>query len=55
MSSGKRPPDYDRWMAEDEERLTALQGAKVDIEDMQYGRELALKERELMAVADRMN
>jgi hypothetical protein len=24
MSSGKQPPDYDRWTAEDKERLTAL-------------------------------
>jgi len=55
MSSGKRPPDYDRWTAEDEERLTALQGAKVDIGDTQYGWELALRERELMAAADTMN
>jgi hypothetical protein len=55
MSSGKRPPDYDWWTAEDEERLTALQGAKVDIGDTQYGGELALRERELMAAADRMS
>jgi hypothetical protein len=31
LESGKRPPDYDRWTAEDEERLIALQGTKVDI------------------------
>ncbi len=55
MSSGKRPPDYDRWTAEDKERLIALQGAKVNIGDTQFGRELALRERELMAAADTMN
>ncbi len=55
MSSGKQPPDYDRWTAEDKERLTALQGAKVDIGDTQYGWELVLRERELMAAVDKMN
>jgi hypothetical protein len=55
LESGKRPPDYDRWTAEDEERLIALQGTKVDIKDTQYGRELALREMELMAVADAMS
>ncbi len=55
MSSGKQPPDYDWWTAEEEERLTARQGAKVDIGDTQYEWELALRERELMAAANTMN
>jgi hypothetical protein len=55
LESGKRPPDYDRWTAEDEERLIALQGMKVGIKDTQYGRELALGEREMMAAADAMS
>jgi hypothetical protein len=55
LDSGKQPPDYDRWMAEDEERLKALQGTKVDIKDTQYGQELALRERKLMAAVDAMS
>jgi hypothetical protein len=55
LESGKRLPDYDWWTAEDEERLIAFQGTKVDIKDTQYGRELALRERELMAAANTMS
>jgi hypothetical protein len=48
LESGKRPPDYDRWTAEDEERIVglAVQGNNIDISDTRYGREVALKKRE---------
>jgi len=49
LESGKRPPDYDRWKAEDEERLVglAVQGDTIDISNTRYGRKIALKKREL--------
>jgi hypothetical protein len=55
LESRKQLPDYDWWTAEDEERLIDLQGTKVDIKDTQYGWELVLRERELMAAADGMS
>ncbi len=35
LESKKRPPDYDRWTAEDEERIVglAVQGNNIDISD----------------------
>jgi len=56
MESGKRPPDYDRWTAEDEERLVGLevQGDTIDISNTRYGCEIALKKRELEAAANSM-
>jgi phage terminase large subunit-like protein len=56
LESGKRPPDYDRWTAEDEERLVGLevQGDTIDISSTRYGREIALKKRELEAAANSM-
>ena len=56
LESGEQPPDYDRWTAEDEERLVglAVQGNKIDISDTQYGCKVALKKRELEAAADCM-
>ncbi len=54
LESGERPPGYDRWTAEDEERLVglAVQGNKIDISGTQYGRKVALEKRELEAAAD---
>ncbi len=56
LKSGKRPPDYDRWTAEEEERLVGLgvQGDTIDISNTQYGRKIALKKRELEAAANSM-
>ena len=53
LSDGQQPPEYKRWTEEDEERLLDL--GNIDIKDTQYGRELALKERELEAAADKMS
>ena len=40
---------------DDEQRLLAVMSDKIDIKDTHYGRELALKERELEAVLDNMS
>ena len=44
-----------RWTDEEEQRLVALHATNIDISDTQYGREVALKKRELEAVADHFN
>ena len=49
------PPAYERWTDEEEQRLVALHATNIDISDMQYGREVALKKRELEAAADHFN
>ncbi len=54
-ADGNPPPAYERWMDEDEQRLVALHATNIDISDMQYGREVALKKRELEAVVDHFN
>ena len=56
LESKKRPPDYDRWTAEDEERIVglAVQGNYINISNTRYGCEVALKKRELEAAADFM-
>ncbi len=56
LESGKRPPDYDRWTTEDEERIVglAVQGNYINISNTRYGCEVALKKRELEAAADFM-
>ena len=41
------PPAYERWTDEEEQRLVALSAINIDISDTQYGREVALKKREL--------
>ena len=46
---------YERWADEDEQRLVALHATNIDISNMQYGREVALKKRELEAAADHFN
>jgi len=55
LSDEQQPPEYERWTEEDDERLLALQRTNIDIKDTQYGRELALKERELEAAAEKMS
>ena len=40
-------------MEEDDEQLLAPQGTSIDMKDTQYGQELALKESELEAAADK--
>ena len=40
---------YKRWADEDEQRLVALHATNIDISNMQYRREAALKKRELKA------
>ena len=46
---------YERWTDEEEQRLVALDAINIDISDTQYGREVALKKRELEAAADHFN
>ncbi len=48
------PPFYARWTDEDEEKIVNLSAERLDISNAAYGRELALKERELEAVAIKM-
>ena len=55
LSDGQQPPKYKWWTEDNEERLLALGKTNIDIKDTQYGRELALKERELEAAADKMS
>ena len=51
-ADGEPPPAYDRWMDEDEQRLVALHTTNIDISDTQHMCEVALKKRELEAVAN---
>ena len=55
LADEQQPPEYERWTEDDDERLLALQRTNIDIRDTQYGQELALKERELEAVAGKMS
>jgi hypothetical protein len=55
LSDGQQPPEYKQWTEDDEERLLALGKTNIDIKDTQYGWELALKEREFEAAADKMS
>jgi hypothetical protein len=54
-ADGGPPPVYERWTNEDEQRLVALHATNIDISNTQYGREVALKKRELEAAADHFN
>ena len=46
------PPPHKRWTDEDKQRLVALQSdVVIRIEDTMFGREVALKKRELEAAA----
>jgi hypothetical protein len=40
---------YERWADEDEQRLVALHATNIDISNMQYRREVALKKRKQKA------
>jgi hypothetical protein len=53
VASQKPPPPYERWTNEDEQRLVALQSDVIGIEDRMFGREVALKKRELEGAAGR--
>ena len=55
LADGGQPPAYERWTDEEEQRLVALNAINIDISDTQYGREVALKKRELEAAADHFN
>ena len=46
---------YERWTNEDEQRLVALHATNIDISNTQFGREVALKKRELEAAVDHFN
>jgi hypothetical protein len=54
MATMKPHPLYARWTDEDEEKLVNLSAERLDISNTAYGRELALKERELEAAAIKM-
>ncbi len=54
MATMKPPPLYAWWTDEDEEKLVNLPVERLDISNTAYSRELALKERELEAVALKM-
>jgi hypothetical protein len=50
VASQKPPPPYERWTDENEQRLVSLQSKDaIGIEDTMFGREVALKKRELEA------
>ena len=55
LADGRTPPSIERWTDDDEERLLEVMSDKIDIKDTHYGRELALKERELEAMLDNMS
>ena len=51
----KPAPQYARWTDEDERKLNALKSDDISIGDTAYGREVALKKRELEAVTDHLS
>ena len=51
MASQKPPPPFERWTNEDEQRLVALQSDVISIGDTVFGRQVALKKRELEVAA----
>ena len=51
MASQKPPPPYERWTNEDKQLLVALQSNMIGIKDTMFGREVALKRKELEAAA----
>ena len=53
VEEGRQPPLYNKWIDDDEARLQALMDEVVTIADTRYGRDLALKKREMLAVADK--
>ena len=55
LADASQPLEYARWLDEDEECFVALNATNIDISNTQYGREVALKKRELEAAADHFN
>jgi hypothetical protein len=55
LADGRPPPLFAPWTDDDEERLRTLCSDEIDIGDTQYGRESALKERELEAAVYTMS
>jgi hypothetical protein len=55
LADGRTPLPISRWTDDDEQRLLAVMSDNIDIKDTHYGRELALKERELEATLDNMS
>jgi hypothetical protein len=55
LADDSQPPAYERWTDDNEERLRALAATDIDISDTQYGREIALKKRELEAAVDKFS
>ncbi|KAL3822459.1 hypothetical protein ACHAXA_006887 [Cyclostephanos tholiformis] len=53
VEEGRQPPPYNKWTNDDEAQLQALMDAVVTIADTRYSRDLALKKREMLAVADK--
>jgi hypothetical protein len=49
VASMKPPPSYERWTNEDEQQLVALHSDVIGIKDVMFGREVALKKREMEA------
>jgi hypothetical protein len=52
--SMKRPPSFARWTDEDKAQLLSVMSDDVNIMDTQYGRLVALQERELEATLEEM-
>lgn len=55
LADGRTPLPISRWTDDDEQRLLSVMSDEIDIKDTHYGRELALKERELEASLDNMS
>ncbi len=52
MASMKPPLSFTRWMDEDKSQLQVVMSDDVDIMDIQFGRLVALQERELEATLE---
>jgi hypothetical protein len=52
--SMKQPPSFARWMDKDKAQLLSVISDDINIMDMQYGRLVALQERELEATLEGM-
>jgi hypothetical protein len=55
LADGRTPPPIARWTDDDEQRQLGVMSDDIDIEGTHYGRELALKERELEAILNNMS
>ena len=52
LADGQTPPPIALWTDDDKEKLLVVMSDDIDIKDTHYGRESALKERELEATLD---